>query len=192
MWRRRSSRSQSRAFTTRRSPVGRRSVRSWSSSRCRCRRGSPPCRARAAKACCGASLSRSATRCTRSTIPSTTSFRSGARAATSRLSTMVTVRLRELLAHLYVLVPVLDAEKHYWVGEDEVDKLLRRGEGWLASHPERDLIINRYLKYRRSLTSDALAKLLEDEEVDPDSELETRAIEEEAVEEPLRLNERRL
>jgi 3' terminal RNA ribose 2'-O-methyltransferase Hen1 len=102
------------------------------------------------------------------------------------------VRLRELLAHLYVLVPVLDAEKHYWVGEDEVEKLLRRGEGWLASHPERELIVNRYLKYRRSLTSEALAKLLEDEEVDPDSEAETRALEEEAVEEPLRLNEKRL
>ncbi len=102
------------------------------------------------------------------------------------------LRLRELLAHLYVLVPVLDAEKHYWVGEDEVEKLLRRGEGWLAAHPERELIVNRYLKYRRSLTSEALAKLLEDEEVDPDRELETRAAEEEAVEEPLRLNEKRL
>ena len=102
------------------------------------------------------------------------------------------LRLRELLAHLYVLVPVLDAEKHYWVGEDEVEKLLRRGEGWLAAHPERELIVNRYLKYRRSLTSEALAKLLEDEEVDPDRELETRALEEEAVEEPLRLNEKRL
>jgi 3' terminal RNA ribose 2'-O-methyltransferase Hen1 len=102
------------------------------------------------------------------------------------------LRLREVLAHLYVLVPVLDAEKHYWVGEDEVEKLLRRGEGWLAGHPERELIVNRYLKYRRSLTSEALAKLLEDEEVDPDRELETRAAEEEAVEEPLRLNEKRL
>jgi 3' terminal RNA ribose 2'-O-methyltransferase Hen1 len=102
------------------------------------------------------------------------------------------LRLRELLAHLYVLVPVLDAEKHYWVGEAEVEKLLRRGEGWLAGHPERELIVNRYLKYRRSLTSDALAKLLEDDELDPDRELETRALEEEAVEEPLRLNEKRL
>jgi 3' terminal RNA ribose 2'-O-methyltransferase Hen1 len=101
-------------------------------------------------------------------------------------------RLRELLAHLYVLVPVLDAEKHYWVGEDEVEKLLRRGEGWLAGHPERELIVNRYLKHRRSLTTEALAKLLADEEVDPDRELEARALEEEAVEEPLRLNEKRL
>jgi 3' terminal RNA ribose 2'-O-methyltransferase Hen1 len=102
------------------------------------------------------------------------------------------LRLRDLLAHLYVLVPVLDAEKHYWVGEAEVEKLLRRGEGWLAGHPERELIVNRYLKYRRSLTGEALAKLLEDEEVDPDRELETRTLEEEAVEEPLRLNEKRL
>src|SRR5919201_277087 len=102
------------------------------------------------------------------------------------------VRLRDLLAHLYVLVPVLDAEKHYWVGEDEVEKLLRRGEGWLGGHPERDLIVNRYLRHRRSLTSEALAKLLEGEEVDPDREVQTRAAEEEAVEEPLRLNEKRL
>jgi 3' terminal RNA ribose 2'-O-methyltransferase Hen1 len=102
------------------------------------------------------------------------------------------IRLRDLLAHLYVLVPVLDAEKHYWVGDDEVEKLLRRGEGWLAAHPERELIVNRYLRYRRSLTSEALEKLLADEEPDPDRELETRAAEEEAVEEPLRLNEKRL
>src|SRR5437899_589331 len=36
-----------------------------------------------------------------------------------------TCRLRDLLAHLYVLIPVLDDEKHYWVGEEEVEKLLR-------------------------------------------------------------------
>jgi hypothetical protein len=42
-------------------------------------------------------------------------------------------RLRDLLAHLYVLIPVLDDDKHYWVGADEVDKLLRHGEGWLAA-----------------------------------------------------------
>lgn len=102
------------------------------------------------------------------------------------------LRLRELLAHLYVLVPVLDAEKHYWVGEAEVEKLLRRGEGWLAGHPERDLIVNRYLKYQRSLRDEALAKLLVDEDPDPDREQQARQAEEEAVEEPLRLNEQRL
>jgi len=102
------------------------------------------------------------------------------------------LRLRELLAHLYVLVPVLDAEKHYWVGEAEVEKLLRRGEGWLAGHPERDLIVNRYLKYQRSLRDEALAKLLADEDPDPDREQQAREAEEEAVEQPLRLNEQRL
>jgi 3' terminal RNA ribose 2'-O-methyltransferase Hen1 len=102
------------------------------------------------------------------------------------------LRLRELLAHLYVLVPVLDAEKHYWVGEDEVEKLLRRGEGWLAGHPDRELIVNRYLKYQRSLRDEALAKLLVDEDPDPDRDQDAREAEEEAVEQPLRLNEQRL
>jgi 3' terminal RNA ribose 2'-O-methyltransferase Hen1 len=54
-----------------------------------------------------------------------------------------TTRLRDLLAHLYVLIPVVDNEKHYWVGEDEIQKLLNRGEGWLAQHPEKDLIVSR-------------------------------------------------
>src|SRR5271156_4892637 len=57
-------------------------------------------------------------------------------------------RLRDLLAHIYVLVPVLDDDKHYWVGDAEVEKLLRHGEGWLREHPERELITNRYLKHR--------------------------------------------
>jgi 3' terminal RNA ribose 2'-O-methyltransferase Hen1 len=103
-----------------------------------------------------------------------------------------TVRLQDLLTHLYVLIPVLDADKHYWVDEAEVEKLLRRGEGWLPNHPDREVIVNRYLRYRRSLTSDALAQLLRDDEPDPDAELETRATEEAAIEEPLRLNEQRL
>jgi 3' terminal RNA ribose 2'-O-methyltransferase Hen1 len=56
------------------------------------------------------------------------------------------VRLQDLLTHLYVLIPVLDNEKHYCVGDDEIEKLLKRGEGWLGQHPERDLIVSRYLK----------------------------------------------
>jgi 3' terminal RNA ribose 2'-O-methyltransferase Hen1 len=50
------------------------------------------------------------------------------------------VRLQDLLTHIYVLVPVLDNEKHYWVGDDEVEKLLRHGTDWLASHPEKEAI----------------------------------------------------
>lgn len=79
------------------------------------------------------------------------------------LDLRATLRLRDLLAQLSVLLPVLDDEKHYWVGEDEVAKLLRRGEGWLAAHPERALIAARYLKRRPALVADALARLLADD-----------------------------
>lgn len=68
-------------------------------------------------------------------------------------------RLADLLSHLYVLLPVLDDDKHYWVDESEIDKLLRRGEGWLGAHPERDLIVRRYLKKQAQLYHPALAQL---------------------------------
>ncbi|WP_308036100.1 3' terminal RNA ribose 2'-O-methyltransferase Hen1 [Streptomyces rhizosphaericus] len=69
------------------------------------------------------------------------------------------LRLADALRHLYVLLPVLDDAKHYWVAPDEVDKLLRSGEGWLESHPEQRLITNRYLARRWSLTRSALERL---------------------------------
>ncbi|AJE84809.1 methyltransferase type 12 [Streptomyces albus] len=67
--------------------------------------------------------------------------------------------LAAALRHLYVLLPVLDDAKHYWVSPDEVDKLLRAGEGWLAEHPEQRLITDRYLARRRSLTEAAHERL---------------------------------
>ncbi|MEV5509892.1 3' terminal RNA ribose 2'-O-methyltransferase Hen1 [Streptomyces orinoci] len=67
--------------------------------------------------------------------------------------------LAEALRQLYVLLPVLDDAKHYWVAADEVDKLLRHGEGWLENHPEHRLITNRFLTRRWSLTRDALERL---------------------------------
>ncbi|WP_330282021.1 3' terminal RNA ribose 2'-O-methyltransferase Hen1 [Streptomyces sp. NBC_00588] len=67
--------------------------------------------------------------------------------------------LAEALRHLYVLLPVLDDAKHYWVAPDEVDKLLRAGEGWLAEHPEQKLITSRYLSRRWSLTRQAMERL---------------------------------
>ena len=81
---------------------------------------------------------------------------------TSRIVTLTlrgSMRLADLLTHLYVLIPVLDATKHYYFGEDELEKLLRRGAGWLAAHPERELITGRYLK-RRPLVRAALARLI--------------------------------
>lgn len=98
-----------------------------------------------------------------------------------------TALVADLLRHLYVLVPVLDDAKHYWVGDDEVEKLLRQGEGWLGAHPERDLIARRFLRHRTSLTRAALARLVDDEE--PEEETEAP---EEAAEERITLNQQRL
>ncbi|MFB4265087.1 3' terminal RNA ribose 2'-O-methyltransferase Hen1 [Nonomuraea sp. GTA35] len=94
------------------------------------------------------------------------------------LSLRGTTRLADALNHLYVLLPVLDDGKHYWVAPDEVDKLIRAGEGWLGGHPERALITRRYLGRRWALARTALARLAElgdetEEELEP-------AVEEEA------------
>jgi 3' terminal RNA ribose 2'-O-methyltransferase Hen1 len=113
----------------------------------------------------------------------------------SRLFTLTlraNARLADVLAHLYVLIPVLDDRKHYWVGDDEVEKLLRRGEGWLDGHPARDEIVTRYLVRQRGLVREALARLTQDD--DPDEEVTSveRDAAEGALERPLSLNERRL
>jgi len=78
------------------------------------------------------------------------------------------VRLADALNHLYVLLPVLDDGKHYWVATDEVDKLVRAGGDWLAGHPEKELITRRYLAHKRELTRDALARLAEVDETEPE------------------------
>jgi 3' terminal RNA ribose 2'-O-methyltransferase Hen1 len=95
-------------------------------------------------------------------------------------------RLADLLTHLAVLVPVLDDAKHYYVGADEVEKLLRRGEGWLAGHPERDLIARRYLRHQHGLAAAALLRL------DADEAPVRESGGEEALETPIRLNDLRL
>jgi len=100
-------------------------------------------------------------------------------------------RLQDLLTHLYVLIPVLDTDKHYWVGADEVDKLLRKGEGWLANHPQREAIASRYLRHDRQLTRDALARLAEEDAPDPEA-AETEHLEEQELETPIRLWEQRI
>jgi 3' terminal RNA ribose 2'-O-methyltransferase Hen1 len=100
--------------------------------------------------------------------------------------------LQKLLTHLYVLIPVLDNDKHYWVGDDEVEKLLHHGEGWLALHPERESITRRYLKHQRSLVDSALAQLADESEPNPDAVAEVHAQEEETMENSISLGEQRL
>src|SRR5207249_7536572 len=75
-----------------------------------------------------------------------------------------TTTLAELLTHLYVLIPVFDNSKHYFVGEDEIEKLLAKGEGWLAAHPEKEEITRRYLKFQPNLFRQALARLVVEEQ----------------------------
>ncbi|MYC78207.1 3' terminal RNA ribose 2'-O-methyltransferase Hen1 [Candidatus Poribacteria bacterium] len=106
-----------------------------------------------------------------------------------------TCSLSELLIHLYVLIPVLDDEKHYWVGDAEIEKLLKHGDNWLAAHPEQESIVRRYLKHQRGLTREALAHLealaqLREEDVQETNE--TVQAQEEQVEERMGLNEVRL
>ncbi len=103
-----------------------------------------------------------------------------------------TKRLSELLTHLYVLIPVLDDDKHYWVGDDEVEKLVRRGEGWLATHPERETIAKRYLKHMHSLARDALEQIMADEIPKVDDVEEEHAQEEAEIEQKISLQQQRI
>lgn len=102
------------------------------------------------------------------------------------------VRLADLLSHLYVMLPVLDDDKHYWVGEDEADKLLDKGGPWLASHPERGLISRRYLKHRRSLANEVLTRLVDDGEERSNGSDEDRVPEVDRVAAPKSLSRQRL
>ncbi len=103
-----------------------------------------------------------------------------------------TVRLCDLLSHLYVLIPVLDDDKHYWVGEEEIAKLLRHGEGWLNTHPIKEEITKRYLKRRSNLARRALAQLAEEDNQDLDQTDTIQDLEEAAIEKPISLNQQRL
>ena len=100
-----------------------------------------------------------------------------------------TIRLSHLLRHLSVLLPVLDDDKHYWVSRDEIEKLLARGGDWLAAHPERELITARYLRHQGRLAREALARLLEEDQGDPDASVVVADREESALEEPTRLRD---
>lgn len=102
------------------------------------------------------------------------------------------VTVHDALSHVYVLVPVLDAEKHYWVGDDEVEKLLRHGEGWLAAHPHRNAIARRYLKDKKHLVRDAVQRLMQQDVSEDDEKQEEKAAEEATIEKKISLNEQRM
>jgi 3' terminal RNA ribose 2'-O-methyltransferase Hen1 len=112
-----------------------------------------------------------------------------------RLELAVTGTVHDALSHLYVLLPVLDDYKHYYVGDAEVEKLLRHGEGWLSKHPERQMIVSRYLKRKVSLMDQAFARLLNDDSEDAEAaetKTEQAATAEKDLERPLTLHTQRL
>jgi 3' terminal RNA ribose 2'-O-methyltransferase Hen1 len=98
-------------------------------------------------------------------------------------------RLSDALNHLYVLLPVLDDAKHYWVSTEEVDKLIRAGGDWLAGHPARDLIVRRYVSHRRQLTRSALARLAEADDTEPE-EFDNAVAEDDEPRRPLAVQRR--
>lgn len=109
-----------------------------------------------------------------------------------RVTLRATHTLSTVLSHLYVLLPVLDHDKHYWIGQDELEKLLSHAGEWLANHPDRELIATRYLGHHRSLVREALERLAADETPDVEASEERKAEGEEALEQKLSLNELRL
>ena len=102
-----------------------------------------------------------------------------------------TKTLSELLNHLYVLIPVFDNRKHYFVGENELEKLLEKGAGWLADHPLKEQISRRYLKFKPSLYLTALARLVGETETE-DPELENDETTEDLPDKAIPLNQQRL
>ena len=110
--------------------------------------------------------------------------------------------VQDLLRQLYVLIPVLDNSKHYWIGDDEVDKLMRMADGWLDTHPERDIITRRYLRHRRNLVekaNNAIDQAQEDDDNVQDTSTEAAALPaqrreptEADIEKPMRLSAMRI
>lgn len=102
-----------------------------------------------------------------------------------------TTTLSQLLTHLYVLVPVFDNEKHYFVGEAELEKLLAKGDGWLAAHPAKEQITRRYLRHRYGLYRQALSRLIDVEELQASVEEQDADADPEIVERTESLNDQR-
>ena len=109
------------------------------------------------------------------------------------------VTLAQLLNHLYVLSPVFDKQKHYYVGKEEIEKLLKHGEGWLASHPARNQIVRRYFNKSKGYANKAIERLIENEPDDDEEQgdeteetAEGTVVRKEEKEKRISLNSKRL
>lgn len=75
-------------------------------------------------------------------------------------------KLSDVLNQIYVLIPVFDLQKHYYVSEAEIDNLLKHGEGWLENHPDKEYIIRRYFSMAKSYANIARSRLAGNKETD--------------------------
>ncbi|WP_449599513.1 3' terminal RNA ribose 2'-O-methyltransferase Hen1 [Paenibacillus sp. Marseille-Q9583] len=93
--------------------------------------------------------------------------------------------LQTALRQLFILIPALDDDKHYFISDDEIEKIRRYGEGWLDSHPLLALILKRSLRFAN------LIKQFDGEESSPSSEKVAITPAEISVEPKIRLNDLR-
>jgi 3' terminal RNA ribose 2'-O-methyltransferase Hen1 len=96
--------------------------------------------------------------------------------------------LVELLNHLYLLLPVLNAPRHEGLDLDKLEKLLQRAEIWLEGHPDYEWILRQYPQERPSPTRQALERLLPERP----EQAELDAAEEDKLEATIGLKEQRL
>ena len=111
------------------------------------------------------------------------------------------VTVQNALRQLFLLIPVLDNYKHYFISEDEIDKIKRYGEGWLDSHPLKEMIIKRTLRFaelirqyeRQEGALSAPAEAVNAEEDNVSTEGKGDGIDDPSLQEdpPVRLNELR-
>ncbi|WP_042142009.1 methyltransferase domain-containing protein [Paucisalibacillus sp. EB02] len=61
--------------------------------------------------------------------------------------------LQNGIRQIFMLIPVLDNYKHYYIDEKEIEKIERYGEGWMDTHPQREFILRRALRFKELLDS---------------------------------------
>ena len=103
----------------------------------------------------------------------------------------ITAQIKDVLTHLYILIPVIDNDKHYYVDKNEIGKLTNRAKDWLPTHPLKETIIQKFLRYDKILTKEATLRLAEFE---PDLDEDETPVEEpkEIVEKKVSLHTQRL
>ncbi len=103
-----------------------------------------------------------------------------------------TVRIKDLLCHLCVLIAALDDEKHDWLRAEEIDKVWQQGEGWIDDHPLKSVILQRYEKLGSRCVDTAIARLEEDDRFDIEAAQRERDWQVIAAKKPNHLNQQRL